>query len=222
MLNIAERRQSSERLKDERPAQRQRVETPMNVRNPVNPNRRQGLAPRVRPQQRDSSIGFNRPFGASSLYENDAQPVGAPPPDPITFIWTISTVTKYAARYGDRARLCGYEDGMRAARQRPQEMARLQLDWENQRYLASQAGDAAMESLGQNMAQMHLEMAAAEREQANRLNAARSDGAQALGYTPAAFQTPRAPITANVPRGPVEEEVDDREDTLSSLGSNWA
>lgn len=55
---------------------------------------------------------------------------------------------------------------------------------------------------------MRLDRDRARNERADRLNAARADAIQTVGYTPAVFQTPGALIEANVPRK-VEDKIVD-------------
>jgi len=120
--------------------------------------------------------------------------------DPAIFTWTPPMIEEYSQKYVNRARLCGDTDGIKAANDRPEDMARLQLDWENQRHLARQQAGIAQQTVDQERVQMQIDREQAGEERVRRLENARNDASQAVGHTPAAMQSEGAPVEANLPR----------------------
>jgi len=117
-------------------------------------------------------------------------------PEVHPFKWTPDLIATFADRYRARAQKCDYQIGVQNAAARAEDMARLQMDWENQAMLAPLV-DPAPTALEQ-LSQMRDEFARAEEERASRFESARLSATRLVGHTPVDFQAPNAPIEAHV------------------------
>lgn len=173
-----------------------------------------GPAPTFQQDLPDCGITYEALVGPNQELQprwkvNDPNNPEGSKPEINLFTWTPDLIVMYSQRYRARAWRCGYSEGTRHAVERPEDMARLQMDWENQMLLSPRAEDEERPSTVELLEQMGLEFLWADEERTRRFEAARVDATQAVGFTPGRFQAPGVPLEAHVqpeyPRGEFDQ-----------------